>query len=609
MNYATNACVTLGIRDRDVKDSAPVVTGSKAAIYNAKQLDRLEYYDGTLKSDISSANIIYEMVNDNTLEVNSANSDKIFTQSGRNSITVEEGYSIFVDTEGSYNRARLRIIGAPVTSTVPDQTVDEGEKAQFDFRIVADGHPAVYEFQWEVSTDGGISWTPVITGTGMNTTSYTTPPATPQMNGYLYRCKITNGGNVSYTNSAKLKLFDDLSFQDMRPVIRITYANDTKKVLGEGEDKRVEMRIIIKSFASLQKVEFSYAGTHDLNLLGVSNSSIENSGYVIKNNGIEQYIDRGNGIFEYTQTFDLTAKENGLVSIHAVDANGRESTQTQTIDIFNDLKVTYYASTLSNTNPDLTITFIANKPVKPIDSSLNGEYYKLIPIDGKTYAYKFIYNPDIVIPAGTTFEFEDQYGNTTTCTIEESFTRVKYKEVKFNSNGAVVDIDDLTITNAYEVAENLDTNMETNADYNIQSRYGVNKLQVDMFMGRARDIGAADILNNATRTRSYDGLFARDMEATKEADDAYNYVDTARNVYMASTLDTETSISDNKNVDKISKSKIISNGLDLYKGQSLEGFVENEAEPYMYKDSSGRATNIDDNTQYDATFREVIVGN
>ena len=128
-------------------------------------------------------------------------------------------------------------------------------------------------------------------------------------------------------------------------------------------------------------------------------------------------------------------------------------------------------------------------------------------------------------------------------------------------------------------------------------------------MGRSRDIGAVDILNNASVTKSYDGIYTKNMEATKNKDTAYDYVDTKKNTYMATTLDTETTISGQKNVDQVSKNKLNASGAESYKGQNIDGFVTDEALPYMYKESSGKATNINSTSQYEATFREVIIGN
>ncbi len=60
-------------------------------------------------------------------------------------------------------------------------------------------------YQWEVSTDGGLGWANVSTGTGGTTNSYITAATTLAMNGYLYRVVISNGDcNTVTSNPATL---------------------------------------------------------------------------------------------------------------------------------------------------------------------------------------------------------------------------------------------------------------------------------------------------------------------------------------------------------------------------------------------------------------------
>lgn len=78
---------------------------------------------------------------------------------------------------------------APAISTQPSAaSVCEGSSANFS--VAASGTPPL-SYQWQVSTNGGASYSNVTTGTGGTTALYTTEPAASAMNGYLYRCVVT----------------------------------------------------------------------------------------------------------------------------------------------------------------------------------------------------------------------------------------------------------------------------------------------------------------------------------------------------------------------------------------------------------------------------------
>ena len=59
-------------------------------------------------------------------------------------------------------------------------------------------------YQWQVDDGGG--WANVSTGTGGTTASYTTPTTTTGMDGYLYRCAVSNTYGTTYSNSVSLSV-------------------------------------------------------------------------------------------------------------------------------------------------------------------------------------------------------------------------------------------------------------------------------------------------------------------------------------------------------------------------------------------------------------------
>ena len=97
----------------------------------------------------------------------------------------------------------LVTINTPVSiSPQPtDQTVNVGATATFS--LTASG-TAPITYQWQVSTDGGGIYNNVSTGTGGTTNSYTTPATTVSMNGYKYRCNVTNTCGTVTSTAANL---------------------------------------------------------------------------------------------------------------------------------------------------------------------------------------------------------------------------------------------------------------------------------------------------------------------------------------------------------------------------------------------------------------------
>jgi autotransporter-associated beta strand protein len=93
-------------------------------------------------------------------------------------------------------------VGCPaftVTTEPSPSTVCAGSTASFTAASTSASSPT---FQWQVSTDGGSTWNSVSTGTGGTTASYTTAATTTGMNGYEYRCVVTDGCSIAVNSSA-----------------------------------------------------------------------------------------------------------------------------------------------------------------------------------------------------------------------------------------------------------------------------------------------------------------------------------------------------------------------------------------------------------------------
>ena len=100
-----------------------------------------------------------------------------------------------VPNESSDSTNTLVVVTTSNSKTIPEITT-QPENAEVAlgssalFSLVAIGNPSP-AYQWQVSTNGA-DWTDVMDGTGAQTATYTTIPTINDMNGYQYRCVVTN---------------------------------------------------------------------------------------------------------------------------------------------------------------------------------------------------------------------------------------------------------------------------------------------------------------------------------------------------------------------------------------------------------------------------------
>lgn len=72
-----------------------------------------------------------------------------------------------------------------------------------DVTFTLKSRSSVAAYQWQISTDGGINWKKS-GADGCDTTSLKVNIKTGAYNGYMFRCKVTNGTWVEYTNPVKI---------------------------------------------------------------------------------------------------------------------------------------------------------------------------------------------------------------------------------------------------------------------------------------------------------------------------------------------------------------------------------------------------------------------
>ncbi|MDR2555448.1 MAG: C10 family peptidase [Fibromonadaceae bacterium] len=102
---------------------------------------------------------------------------------------------------GSPNSIDFYIVPRPPTITVhpTDQTIQAGKTAKFEIEATASRVSSI-TYQWQVSTDGDVSFKNVLDGIGGTSATYTTPKAITAMSGYRYRCIVMDNYSQSDTS-------------------------------------------------------------------------------------------------------------------------------------------------------------------------------------------------------------------------------------------------------------------------------------------------------------------------------------------------------------------------------------------------------------------------
>lgn len=134
----------------------------------------------------------------------------------KENLTIGEGESLTIGNGASLNTGSYEVIVnggtldgvdkitgtvkyAPAITTQPtSQTVTEGETATFT--VEASG-TELLSYQWQQSTDNGNSWTNIDSA---NAAEYATGQTTTSMNGYQYRCMVSNSAGSVTSNAATL---------------------------------------------------------------------------------------------------------------------------------------------------------------------------------------------------------------------------------------------------------------------------------------------------------------------------------------------------------------------------------------------------------------------
>lgn len=128
--------------------------------------------------------------------------------------------------------------GAPTITVQPtDQSSTYDNTATFTVTATS-ADSGTLDYQWQVSTNSGVNWSDVSTGSGGTTNSYTTASLAMAANGYRYRVNVTNAKNGA-TSSAVTSSAVTLTVAKANqatlsaPVLSVTSATDSGGVYSQ----------------------------------------------------------------------------------------------------------------------------------------------------------------------------------------------------------------------------------------------------------------------------------------------------------------------------------------------------------------------------------------
>lgn len=160
-------------------------------IYNALELDS----DGDLCNDVTEAGYL------------DSNNDGLL--GGTTPPTVNTNNGLVTSGTGYGNPNSDYTVAAPITITAQPQNNTTCELQSVTFTVSSN---TVTAYQWQLSTDNGITWTPLTnnaTYSGTNTDTLTVSNVTPAMVGYQYRVYLIKTGNTCglYSSGAILTTY------------------------------------------------------------------------------------------------------------------------------------------------------------------------------------------------------------------------------------------------------------------------------------------------------------------------------------------------------------------------------------------------------------------
>ena len=191
-------------------------------------------------------------------------------------------YCVVTSTLGPANSniAILTVLSSPSFTTQPSPvSLTAPTTATFSV-VVYSAFTTTY--QWQVSTNGGTSWSNVSTGTGGTTASYTTPATSVSMNGYLYQCVATNPEGTNYSNVVSLSVVNTPTITVQPQDALITNSLTTSfTVASSGTITGYQWQVSLNGGASFANISNSavYSGATTATLTVTPNSALNGAQY------------------------------------------------------------------------------------------------------------------------------------------------------------------------------------------------------------------------------------------------------------------------------------------------------------------------------------------
>ncbi len=124
-------------------------------------------------------------------------------------VVLEYVNGAFRQVAGGYANLPDTVTTAQITAQPADAAVMTGGTA--NFTVVATGNPVPPNYEWQLSTDGGLSWSIVTESgsyAGVASATLTVSNATLDMFGQEFRCRVSNGFNSPTSSAATLTVYD-----------------------------------------------------------------------------------------------------------------------------------------------------------------------------------------------------------------------------------------------------------------------------------------------------------------------------------------------------------------------------------------------------------------
>lgn len=461
-----------------------------------------------------------------------------------------------------------------------DKSLNDDGRIKISANGFSDETSGIAKYVWEykkASDTGYVIGTTDITKSPNSTFEFSVETGT----NYIVKVSVYDvaGNKVEYlsTNSGiNIIVSDDVA--QMNPTIRI---KDKENIIKDNINEiKVIPTVIIKSTSAIKTLIFDNT-TYNITS---ETTSIDGQEFTV-----------GTTIGdEYSYEFKPIITSNGVYKITVVDSNGRSATEELVINSFKNIIVNY---TVDEHDNNKEIIFTSNEPVKAIRSTPS-QYAQQITGDSGAYSTVnrlIITDNELEISV----VFEDKNMNESdiiTVTITNTSNGVNagrfIRTVNNTTSNKFISFGNMDVDSAYKLAQEMDGKI-TIIDYKPTLYYGVSSGQADMFMSRARDVGSALYIMNASSINKYDGKNVTNISNGSGSNSStYGLQGVGANTEFMSAYVGSPSTNSLTSADAKYKDIINTSGISLYKGLGIsnisgEGFVTRSGNNYS---TSGTAS-------------------